>query len=157
LFQVTVGDQLLTKLFDSLETLTVENKEFKHRKFFDDLLYPLKKEIDAPKNVEIIKLRDLKKYKGKMVYIGIPPYINQNSQQIAVFTFKDDFDVKLSSIKKWKQYLIVQENYHAVLGNMLFRFIKYEHTIKRLCEVYNTDEMRESHSNLWELYKKYRY
>jgi hypothetical protein len=159
IFKVKVSNAYLQDIQNTLGVITHENKTL-DRKFFDKLLHPHKNSKHGMPSVALISIDDLKKYEGKTIFMCLPSWVHRNTQKIAIFDIKEKEckdPLKTKNIRKWKDYMIVRENFQAALGNILVRFIKYEHNIKRLCEVYNTPELIKSHSNLWEIYENFKY
>jgi hypothetical protein len=128
-----------------IEKITVEQKKLRmlskdRLKFFTDLLYPFENKINPDNSV---KLEDILKLESSG-YISMLNILDNSEHMLAVYKDAQDDNLVIST-----DPLTV---YKVLLNN----YFKYLRTIIELCETYKDDKIYNSHTNVFDLYKKYK-
>ena len=137
------------------EYKTNSTLDAKCRKYFSDLLYPYKKAsvISGAKLVSIDKILEEK----GTITISHPDSIPQDKLSIYIHDKVPATGILESDeLKAAPDGLIITESSDAVLGQIIYRCIKHERTVRQLCTIYNTMDLVKQNSNLWAIYSRYK-
>lgn len=143
-----------------LDSITKANMSLPNRKFFDDLMYPRKTPYSKTNQQTLMDVHDLINSGKKELLISFSDIVPRTQQAVVIHDEKklDIDDILHSTLQKNNNAnMVVSESFIPVMGNIINTLIKYEHTIKALCSVYTTDELRKENDNLWKIYSNYKY
>lgn len=150
---ITEKDKLL--LDNVLERITTEEEEMSKLKkenpraweTFDQLLYAYKEEQKTPAGARTLNILDIvsKGLDQKVIYLSRDPRINLSSPNVYGYVdekFPED-SIKKYEVPTSNALLLLLEDYCAHLR-----------TIREMINIYGTEEMLNSHRNLWQIFKK---
>jgi len=161
-------DETVSIISDLIKNAEAEEVKFndvdsKIKEFFIKIFYPFKSVVKSEsKFKEMNMITDAKRFIGgaekeNTMFVMRHPITDKSLPTIFHIDesiFKGDLpkltllDTKLYDIK------IVKESYAQILINYLEEYIGYLKMIQELTTTFNTEEKRQAHKNIWEIYNR---
>ena len=107
--------------------------------FFDDRLYSYREKMEQPKNVVEMSIFKL----SVAGWFSRDPKIRLSKP--IMYYYKDPPDKPVSTTDSFESYLAILNNYHNIIR-----------TIREMTEIYNTEELMQSHNNIWRIFDKFK-
>jgi hypothetical protein len=128
--------------------------------FFINLIYPYnsKKKYNnngaATKSLESIANAT----NGTKLTISQPDWLPYDEPSVLVHNeveAKDYLDT--DELQATDDGIVITENYETVVGYMIHKYLEHMVTIRQLCTTYNTIDIVNENSNIWNIYKRHRH
>jgi hypothetical protein len=127
--------------------------------FFLDLLYPYhtKKRYEEDKESTKTLSHIASSKSGTKLNLSQPDWLPMDKPVVISYDKVKSEDVLgTDEIKATKDGIVVSENYEAIMGYMVHKYIEHMVTIRKLCTTYSTMKLVEENGNVWDIYKRHR-
>lgn len=163
IYNVVIGNKtgVVKKILNRLEDEINTNKSLPKDvyAFFIDLIYPYqsKERFTSSKLLtktfqSIVNMAD-----GKKLTLSQPDWLPRDEPVVIVHDDVKSEDVLgTEDLQATKDGIIITESYEGVVGHMIHKYMEHIITIRKLCTTYNTMDLVNKNSNLWDIYKRHR-
>lgn len=151
---------VVKKILKRLEDEIDENKLLPEDvyTFFIDLIYPYqsKKRFTSSKSLTMT-FQSIVNAEGKKLTISQPDWLPRDKPMVIVQkNVKSEDVLGTEDLQATKDGIIITESYEGVVGHMIHKYMEHIITIRKLCKSYNTMDLVNKNSNLWDIYKRHR-
>ena len=149
--------KMLTRMEDEIKQNQSLDKEV--YAFFLDLFYPYqtKKRYDKDKASTKTLSHIASSASGTKLNLSQPDWLPMDEPVVLSYEKVESDDVLgTDELKATGDGIVVTENYETIMGYMVHKYIEHMVTIRKLCTTYNTMELVNENSNVWDIYKRHR-
>ena len=151
------ASQVIDTLMLQLEEETKNNLylDRKINTFFTELLFPYTNN-QITESTKVVSFTDVHTRTGQTMILSQPDWLPISPNLIEYKAINID-PFKTDEIQESKNGdLVITENYENIMGYFIHKHIEKLYTIKKLCTTYNTMEIVNANSNLWNIYTRNR-
>ena len=127
--------------------------------FFLDLIYPYrtKKRYDKDKASTKTLSQIASLTGGTKLNLSQPDWLPMDKPVVLSYDKVESENVLgTDELKATEDGIVVSENYEAIMGYMVHKYIEHMVTIRKLCTSYSTIELVKENGNIWDIYKRHR-
>jgi hypothetical protein len=149
--------KMLVRMEDEIEQNQSLDKDV--YAFFLDLLYPYQTKKRYNKNKSSTKTLSqiASSMRGEQLNLSQPGWLPMDRPVVLSYDNVESKDVLgTDELKSTEDGIVVSENYEAIMGYMVHKYIEHMVTIRKLCTTYNTMELVNANNNVWDIYKRHR-
>lgn len=149
--------KMLAKMDDEVKQNQALDKEV--YAFFLDLLYPYqtKKRFDKDKASVKTMSQIAGSTSGTKLNLSQPDWLPMDKPIVLSYGKVESEDVLgTDDLKAAGDGIVVSENYEAIMGYMVHKYIEHMVTVRKLCTTYSTMDLVKANNNVWDIYKRHR-
>lgn len=159
--QVSNTTGIVNKMLDQMENEIKQNQSLDKDvyAFFLDLLYPYetKKRYDKDKASTKTLSQIASSTSGTKLNLSQPDWLPMDKPVVLSYDKVESEDVLgTDELKATGDGIVVSENYEAIMGYMVHKYIEHMVTIRKLCTTYSTMELVKANGNVWDIYRRHR-
>jgi hypothetical protein len=153
---------IVQKILDMLNEEIKKNADLDDEvyAFFTDLLYPYK----SKKKYTSSKLKTktfssiVGSSNGTTMTLSRPDWVPRDTPIILVHGVVESENILgTKELQETSTGIVITETYDSVVGYLIHKYLEHILAIRQLCLSYNTMDLVNNNSNIWEIYRKHRH